>query len=311
MRALTSTRRIYRRAAVPAGLSPLSSTLAFPRARSSGDRGAPPEREVAGSIPAGRIRAAWPRGNGLKHGRAEAVTRARERRSCARGRHPDAKLARERVREADRQAPTAPIPSLRLRVKETPERRPVVEAVAMADDFTVRHHAGDVGRVRGAGREAQRLLRGLLVHLGSIRRTRTRAGIRGQPKSRAHVRRAGPSHEALYSTATRRWRGVSTARRRAAEHGTPQGLRVRRQSATRLQLTCIFIDRDYRRKDLTSITLHGALDLIAQRRRRGRRGLPGPLRRPPVGNSFLYDSTRALRRRAALATSGRRARTTA
>jgi ribosomal protein S18 acetylase RimI-like enzyme len=65
------------------------------------------------------------------------------------------------------------------------------------------------------------------------------------------------------------------------------------------RLTCIFIDRDYRRKGLTSIALHGALDLIAQVGGGVVEGYPQDLsdgRR--VGNSFLYNSTRALYERA-------------
>jgi ribosomal protein S18 acetylase RimI-like enzyme len=65
------------------------------------------------------------------------------------------------------------------------------------------------------------------------------------------------------------------------------------------RLTCIFIDRDYRRKGLTSIALHGALDLIAQAGGGVVEGYPQDLsdgRR--VGNSFLYNSTRALYERA-------------
>ena len=65
------------------------------------------------------------------------------------------------------------------------------------------------------------------------------------------------------------------------------------------RLTCIFIDRDYRRKGLTSIALHGALDLIEQAGGGVIEGYPQDLsdgRR--VGNSFLYNSTRALYERA-------------
>ncbi len=65
------------------------------------------------------------------------------------------------------------------------------------------------------------------------------------------------------------------------------------------RLTCIFIDRDYRRKGLTSIALHGALDHIAQAGGGVVEGYPQDLsdgRR--VGNSFLYNSTRALYERA-------------
>ena len=65
------------------------------------------------------------------------------------------------------------------------------------------------------------------------------------------------------------------------------------------RLTCIFIDRDYRRRGLTEIALHGALDLIALAGGGVVEGYPQDLsdgRR--VGNSFLYNSTRALYERA-------------
>ena len=65
------------------------------------------------------------------------------------------------------------------------------------------------------------------------------------------------------------------------------------------RLTCIFIDRDYRRKGLTWIALNGALDLIARAGGGVVEGYPQDLsdgRR--VGNSFLYSSTRALYERA-------------
>lgn len=65
------------------------------------------------------------------------------------------------------------------------------------------------------------------------------------------------------------------------------------------RLTCIFIDRDYRRKGLTWVALNGALDLIAQAGGGVVEGYPQDLsdgRR--VGNSFLYNSTRALYERA-------------
>ena len=65
------------------------------------------------------------------------------------------------------------------------------------------------------------------------------------------------------------------------------------------RLTCIFIDRDYRRKGLTPIAMNGALDLIAQAGGGVVEGYPQDLsdgRR--VGNSFLYNSTRALYERA-------------
>jgi ribosomal protein S18 acetylase RimI-like enzyme len=61
------------------------------------------------------------------------------------------------------------------------------------------------------------------------------------------------------------------------------------------RLTCIFIDKAYRRRGISALALRGALDLIAQAGGGVVEGYPQDLsdgRR--VGNSFLYNGTRAL-----------------
>jgi len=61
------------------------------------------------------------------------------------------------------------------------------------------------------------------------------------------------------------------------------------------RLTCIFIDKEYRRRGISALALQGALDLIAQAGGGVVEGYPQDLsdgRR--VGNSFLYNGTRAL-----------------
>ncbi len=61
------------------------------------------------------------------------------------------------------------------------------------------------------------------------------------------------------------------------------------------RLTCLFIDKEYRRRGLSHLALQGALNLIAQAGGGIVEGYPQDLsdgRR--VGNSFLYNSTRAL-----------------
>jgi len=61
------------------------------------------------------------------------------------------------------------------------------------------------------------------------------------------------------------------------------------------RLTCLFIDKEYRRRGLTHLALQGALDLIARAGGGIVESYPQDLsdgRR--VGNSFLYNSTRAL-----------------
>lgn len=92
------------------------------------------------------------------------------------------------------------------------------------------------------------------------------------------------------------------------EYGTPQELpnihhrkeyEARGEPLPDYRLTCIFIDKGYRRKGLSKIALQGALDLIAQQGGGVVEGYPQDLsdgRR--VGNSFLYNGTRALYERA-------------
>ncbi len=65
------------------------------------------------------------------------------------------------------------------------------------------------------------------------------------------------------------------------------------------RLTCIFIDKAYRRQGISALALNGALDLIAGAGGGVVEGYPQDLsdgRR--VGNSFLYNGTRALYERA-------------
>jgi ribosomal protein S18 acetylase RimI-like enzyme len=65
------------------------------------------------------------------------------------------------------------------------------------------------------------------------------------------------------------------------------------------RLTCIYIDKGYRRNGLSALALQGALDLIAEAGGGTVEGYPQDLsdgRR--VGNSFLYNGTRALYERA-------------
>jgi GNAT superfamily N-acetyltransferase len=65
------------------------------------------------------------------------------------------------------------------------------------------------------------------------------------------------------------------------------------------RLTCIYIDKGYRRRGLSALALQGALDLIAREGGGLVEGYPQDLsdgRR--VGNSFLYNGTRSLYERA-------------
>lgn len=95
------------------------------------------------------------------------------------------------------------------------------------------------------------------------------------------------------------------------EYGTPEelpNLHHRKQYLAEAddlpdyRLTCIFIDKAYRRKGLSAVALQGALDLIAQAGGGSVEGYPQDLsdgRR--VGSSFLYNGTRALYERAGFA----------
>ena len=88
------------------------------------------------------------------------------------------------------------------------------------------------------------------------------------------------------------------------EYGTPEELPTihhRKQYEAELdvlpdyRLTCLFIDKEYRRRGLSHLALEGALDLIAKAGGGIVEGYPQDLpdgRR--VNNSFLYNGTRAL-----------------
>jgi hypothetical protein len=75
-------------------------------------------------------------------------------------------------------------------------------------------------------------------------------------------------------------------------------------------MTCIFVDRKYRRQGVTEIALQGAIDLIAQA---GGGVVEGYPHDTTDGRkvSVLYNTTRALYERAASTTSAPRARGTA
>lgn len=89
-----------------------------------------------------------------------------------------------------------------------------------------------------------------------------------------------------------------------AEYGTPEELptmkhrkdyEARGEPLPDFRVTCIFVDRDYRRRGLSHLALRGALDLIAEAGGGVVEGYPHDLsdgRR--IGSSFLYGGTRAL-----------------
>ena len=89
-----------------------------------------------------------------------------------------------------------------------------------------------------------------------------------------------------------------------AEYGTPEELPnihhskqylLEAESLPDHRITCLFIDKEYRRRGLSDLVLDGALGLIARAGGGEVEGYPQDLsdgRR--VGNSFLYNGTRAL-----------------
>jgi len=65
------------------------------------------------------------------------------------------------------------------------------------------------------------------------------------------------------------------------------------------RLTCIFVDKAYRRNGISDLALHGALDLITQAGGGIVEGYPQDLHDGKrINNSFLYNGTRTLYERA-------------
>jgi GNAT superfamily N-acetyltransferase len=60
------------------------------------------------------------------------------------------------------------------------------------------------------------------------------------------------------------------------------------------RLTCIFVDRDYRRKGVAGVALRGALDLIAQAGGGVVEGYPQDTQGKKISAKFLYNTTRSL-----------------
>jgi GNAT superfamily N-acetyltransferase len=60
------------------------------------------------------------------------------------------------------------------------------------------------------------------------------------------------------------------------------------------RITCIFVDRDYRRKGVAGVALRGALDLIAEAGGGLVEGYPQDTQGKKISASFLYNATRTL-----------------
>ncbi len=60
------------------------------------------------------------------------------------------------------------------------------------------------------------------------------------------------------------------------------------------RVTCLFVDRDYRRKGIAAVALRGGLDLIAKAGSGVVEGYPQDTQGKKVSASFLYSATRSL-----------------
>jgi GNAT superfamily N-acetyltransferase len=60
------------------------------------------------------------------------------------------------------------------------------------------------------------------------------------------------------------------------------------------RLTCIFVDRDYRRKGVAGVALRGAIDLIAKAGGGVVEGYPQDTQGKKISAKFLYNTTRSL-----------------
>jgi len=92
------------------------------------------------------------------------------------------------------------------------------------------------------------------------------------------------------------------------QYGSPEELprifHLKEYEATRTEelpdyrLTCLFVDRDYRRKCVAGVALRGALDLIAQAGGGVVEGYPQDTQGEKLSSSFLYSATRSVFERA-------------
>jgi GNAT superfamily N-acetyltransferase len=87
------------------------------------------------------------------------------------------------------------------------------------------------------------------------------------------------------------------------EYGTPEELPTihhRKQYEAECdvlpdyRLTCIFVDRRYRRRGLAEVALRGALELIARAGGGVVEGYPHETGEKKMSSSFLYNGTRGL-----------------
>ena len=87
--------------------------------------------------------------------------------------------------------------------------------------------------------------------------------------------------------------------RGAAEHLPPQQYEEELDLVPNYRITCIFVDRRYRRKGLSAVALQGALDLISEAGGGVVEGYPHDTQGKK--KSVLYNGTRTLFERAGFA----------
>ena len=72
------------------------------------------------------------------------------------------------------------------------------------------------------------------------------------------------------------------------------------------RITCIFVDRDYRKQDLSFVALNGALELIRNSGGGVIESYPQDTQGKKVSNSFLYNGTREIFDRAGFSYEGKK-----
>ena len=99
-----------------------------------------------------------------------------------------------------------------------------------------------------------------------------------------------------YTTGTRRSRGASTGAPRSCRTSTTASNEEELDLVPDYRITCIFVDRGYRRKGLSAVALQGALDLISEAGGGVVEGYPHDTQGKK--KSVLYNGTRTLFERA-------------
>lgn len=111
-------------------------------------------------------------------------------------------------------------------------------------------------------------------------------------------------------TGTSRSAGASTALRRSCRASTTASRSRPTTTPPDYRLSCLFVDRDYRRKGVAAAVVQGALDLIAEAGGGVVEAYPQDTDGKKVSASFLYNGTRTLFEKAGFDYRHGKARTT-